>query len=264
MNEIKRFEHEVFGSIRTVDSNGKILFCGKDIATALGYVNPTKAITTHCKGVSKMVIPTSGGKQRLNFIPEGDIYRLVIGSQLPEAEKFESWIFDEVIPQIRKTGGYIPVSNSMTDAEIMASALLIAQKTMQAKDNEILLANDKIRTLEPKANYCDMVLQASGLISVTVIAKDYGMSAIAFNSLLNKLKIQYKKGDQWFLYAKYDGLGYTGSTTAKYEHTSGAEGVAIHTKWTQKGRLFLYNILKEHGYVPTMETEYENYKNGVN
>lgn len=90
MNKIQIFEHELFGTVRTVRTNGKILFCGKDVASALGYSNPTKAVTTHCKGVSKMGIPTKGGKQNLNFIPEGDIYRLVVSSKLPEAERFEN------------------------------------------------------------------------------------------------------------------------------------------------------------------------------
>lgn len=106
MNEVKIFENEEFGKVRTIEENGKVLFCGKDVATALGYINPRKAISDHCKGVTKRDILTTGGKQRVSFIPDGDVYRLIAHSHLPAAEHFESWIFDEVLPTIRRTGKY--------------------------------------------------------------------------------------------------------------------------------------------------------------
>jgi prophage antirepressor-like protein len=268
MSELQIFQHELFGSVRTIEQDGKIHFCGKDVATSLGYANPTKAVTTHCKGVSKMGIPTKGGKQLTIFIAEGDIYRLVVGSQLPEAEKFESWIFDEVIPQIRQTGGYIPMKTAqaspMSDAEIMASALLIAQKTIQQRDALLTTANNQIAVLQPKADYVDMVLNCKDMMNVTQIAQDYGMSATAFNKLLETLKVQYKRGDEWILYAAYKGLGWVGSTSHAYTHTDQTQGIAVHTKWTQKGRLGLYELLKEKGYVPVMESEHEAYVNGTN
>lgn len=105
-NEIQIFSSPEFGKIRTLEEDGKILFCGKDVAAALGYVNPRKAITDHCKGVTKRYTLTAGGQQELSFIPEGDVYRLICGSKLPGAEKFERWVFDEVLPAIRQTGSY--------------------------------------------------------------------------------------------------------------------------------------------------------------
>ena len=126
MNDLMVFNNVEFGEIRSIQVDGKIYFVGKDIASALGYKIPSKAINTHCKGVSKMEIPTAGGKQEMQIIPEGDVYRLIIKSKLPSAERFESWVFDEVLVQIRQTGGYIPVKESDSDAEIMAKALLIA------------------------------------------------------------------------------------------------------------------------------------------
>jgi len=107
MNEMQIFNNPEFGKIRTITENGKTLFCGKDVAKALGYKNPSKALTDHCKGVTKRYTPTSSGQQEMNFIPEGDIYRLAARSELPGADAFESWIFDEVLPTIRKTGGYL-------------------------------------------------------------------------------------------------------------------------------------------------------------
>lgn len=106
MSEIKIFENTEFGSVRTIEENGKVMFCGKDVALALGYSNSKDAISRHCKGVVKHALPTTGGIQKMNFISEGDIYRLAAKSELPGAEKFESWIFDEVLPSIRKTGSY--------------------------------------------------------------------------------------------------------------------------------------------------------------
>ena len=107
MNEIKIFENTEFGSVRTIEENGKVMFCGKDIAMSLGYKRPADAISAHCKGVCELPTPTAGGVQKMKYISEGDIYRLAAKSELPGAEKFESWIFDEVLPSIRKHGAYM-------------------------------------------------------------------------------------------------------------------------------------------------------------
>lgn len=123
-NEIMIFENKKFGQVRTLTIENKPYFVGKDVATILGYSNPTKAISTHCKGVSKMGMPTDGGLQEMLIIPEGDIYRLIIKSKLPQAEKFESWVFDEVLPQIRKTGQYQVKPKSNLDLlELQVKAL---------------------------------------------------------------------------------------------------------------------------------------------
>lgn len=106
MQELQIFNNEEFGQVRTIEIDGKIYFVGIDIAKALGYVNPSKAVIQHCKEVTKMGIPSKGGKQETNCIPEGDLYRLVTHSELPSAERFESWVFDEVLPTLRKTGSY--------------------------------------------------------------------------------------------------------------------------------------------------------------
>lgn len=107
MSELQVFNNPEFGNIRTITEGGKTLFCGKDVATALGYSDPKKAIARHCKGGTKRPLPTNGGVQEIVFIPEGDIYRLAARSELPGAEKFERWIFDEVLPSIRKHGAYL-------------------------------------------------------------------------------------------------------------------------------------------------------------
>ena len=106
MNDLQIFENPEFGSIRTLEEDGKILFCGKDIAKALGYSVPRKALFDHCKGVLKRNALTGGGEQEMSFIPESDVYRLITHSKLPEAQRFEKWVFEEVLPTIRRTGNY--------------------------------------------------------------------------------------------------------------------------------------------------------------
>lgn len=137
MENLKIFENEEFGNVRTMTIDEKPYFCGSDIAKALGYSNPQKAIRDHCKGVNEMDTPTNGGIQKIKFITEGDIYRLIVKSKLPSAERFESWVMDEVLPQIRQTGGYIPVNEVDDEMTILSKALLIAQNTLEKKDKLI-------------------------------------------------------------------------------------------------------------------------------
>lgn len=136
-NELRVFENAEFGSVRTVEIEGKPYFVGNDVAKALGYIETAKAIRTHCKGVSEMDIPTKGGLQKMKIIPEGDLYRLITHSKLPSAERFESWVFDEVLPSIRKNGGYISGQETMSDDELMAKALLVAQNKIAERDKQI-------------------------------------------------------------------------------------------------------------------------------
>lgn len=164
MNELQIFQNEEFGEIRTVEQDGKVLFCGTDIATALGYAIPHKAVREHTKGGLKRTIPTAGGNQEVTFIPEGDVYRLIIRSRLPSAEKFERWVFDEVLPSIRKTGGYIAGQEQMSDSELMAKALLVAQRKIEER-------NKLIDTMKPKALFADAVSASHTSILIGDLAK---------------------------------------------------------------------------------------------
>ena len=132
------FENEEFGTIRTVEQNGRVIFCGKDVAIALGYSNPSKALRDHTRG-ERIVIPleTSGGIQQVQFITEGDLYRLVASSKLPSALKFEAWVFDEVLPSIRKRGGYMVEVPDETPEQTMARAILIARDTIERQRADI-------------------------------------------------------------------------------------------------------------------------------
>lgn len=134
MNELMVFNNSEFGEIRTIEEDGKVLFCGSDVAKALGYKRPADAITAHCKGSVIRRLPTNGGKQDAKFIPEGDIYRLAAKSELPGAERFESWIFDEVLPSIRKTGEYKTPKKAMSEyQQMIAEARLQNAKVKSAR-----------------------------------------------------------------------------------------------------------------------------------
>lgn len=134
MNEVQVFDNPKFGEIRTVTENGKTLFCGKDVAKALGYKNTSKALADHCKGVTKRYYPSNGGQQEMNFIPQGDIYRLAAKSELPGAEEFESWIFDEVLPSIHEYGGYLTPEL----AQQMAEGLTAINDALQNLNQRLL------------------------------------------------------------------------------------------------------------------------------
>ncbi|NFS21372.1 transporter [Clostridium botulinum] len=147
-NQLQIFKHTEFGQVRLLIKNNKEYFSGTDIAKSLGYAIPSKAINTHCKGVSKMEVPTNGGIQEMLFITEGDIYRLIVKSKLPSAQKFESWVFDEVLPTIRKTGGYVAsedlfISTYLPYADEQTKALFKTNLSMIRKQNEIIALKEK-------------------------------------------------------------------------------------------------------------------------
>ena len=247
-SEIKTFEHPEFGSIRAVEQNNEPWFVAKDIAERLGDSNPRDAIYKHVdpedKGVANC--DTLGGNQGISIINESGLYSLVLSSKLPNAKKFKRWVTSEVLPAIRRTGGYIAAKADDTPEEIMARALLIANDTIQRQKKQI-------EADRPKVSYCDEILRCENAILTTTIAKDYGMSAVAFNRKLNELGIQYKRGGTWFLYDRYADKGYTRSETYKYTDGDGRNCASVSTKWTQKGRLFLYEQLKEAGITPCVE-----------
>ena len=227
MNELQIFQNPQFGEIRTITEDGVTLFCGKDVAVALGYKRPADAITAHCKGSVIRRLPTNGGEQDMKFIPEGDIYRLAARSELPGADAFERWIFDEVLPSIRKHGGYIAGQRDMTPEELMAAAVLVADKKIremetekqklkedkQALEKENERQRQEIADFQPMRQYLDTILSSTGVLATTQIAADYGLSAKQLNRILHEEGIQRNVNGQWILYRKHMGKGYTKSAT---------------------------------------------------
>ena len=261
MNELKIFNSPEFGQVRTLTIGGEPWFIGKDVATILGYERTADAIRAHVdeddKGVGE--IQTPGGKQKIVIINESGLYSLVLSSKLPTAKKFKHWITSEVLPAIRKHGGYLTpdkVEEVLLNPDTiirLATELKEERALRKAAELDAASAKQLIGELKPKADYTDRILSSKGTVPTTAIAKDYGMSAKTMNKLLHDLKVQYKIGKQWFLYAKYQDKSYTHSKTFDFVHTDGRPDTNMQTEWTQKGHLFLYELLKKNGILPMIE-----------
>lgn len=252
MNELKVFNHKQFGELEVLIIDGKEYFASTFVAKQLGYTNPHKAVRDHCRYLTKREVPHPQSKNKTikkNFIPEGDLYRLIANSELPSAKKFESWVFDEVLPAIRKHGAYMTpetIEQVLLNPDTIIK-LATNLKEEQKKRKELEDINKKMK---PKATYHDLVLQSDTLLSTTQVAKDFGMGAPTLNKILHELGVQYKKGHRWFLYHKYQDKGYAQSKTFVIK----ADETKDHLYWTQKGRLFIHDLLKEKkGITPILE-----------
>ena len=260
MNELKIFENEQFGSIRTVEIDSTPYFVGKDVAEALGYAKPENAISAHVDEDDKTTTLIQGTgsnyKSKAVIINESGVYALVFGSKLPKAKEFKHWVTSEVLPAIRKHGVYA-VDEVLENPDMLISALqALKEEKVKAKrlTETLAVQEQQIAELQPKASYYDVVLNCKDLVSVTEIAKDYGRSAKLLNEKLHELGIQFKQGGKtWLLYQKYAQKGYTSTKTQTYNGNDGEIHTKVHTYWTQKGRLFIYDKLKAENILPVME-----------
>ena len=193
-NELQIFNNPEFGTMRTLTINDKTLFCANDVAKALGYARPADAISAHCKGSVKHRVLTNGGPQLMAFIPESDLYRLTFKSKLPAAEKFTDWVTEQVLPSIRKNGGYIAGQEEMTPAEIMAKAVLLAQKTIADRDARIAVLTEENAVLVPKGEYFDELVDVNSLMNFTDTAKALGVKRKKMLDTLTDEKYLYRQG----------------------------------------------------------------------
>lgn len=274
MNEMQIFKNEEFGQMRTITIDNEPWFVGKDVALALGYNNTRKALDDHVDQEDKLqgdgvtIRDSIGREQHPTIINESGLYSLVLSSKLPGAKKFKRWVTSEVIPSIRKHGMYVTESTLekvMNDPDFMIGLLQNIKE--ERRKNEMLLAEnsekqkvieqqtEQIEEMKPKVSYYDIVLNCKDLISTSAIAKDYGKSAVWMNKYLHDKGIQFKQGDVWLLYQRYAEQGYTGTKTHTYSKTNGELGSKMHTYWTQKGRLFIYDLMKEDNILPLVERE---------
>ncbi|AQY31799.1 TPA: phage antirepressor KilAC domain-containing protein [Enterococcus faecium] len=245
MNTPQIFNFEQ-NEVRTILVNDEPYFVGKDVADVLGYSNPQKAIRDHVDLEDK----TQNDSFTVNgtavvLINESGLYSLILKSKLPSAKKFKRWVTSEVLPTIRKTGSYSNVPQSFAQALRLAADL--------EEKNQLL--EQQIAEYEPKISYLDTILSSTDTVATSQIAADYGMSAIALNKLLNELGVQHKVSGQWILYRKHMNQGYTKSHTSEIPKADGGTKVVMNTKWTQKGRVFIYNLLIAEGYYPQMDLE---------
>lgn len=257
-NELKIFENEQFGTIRTVEIDNTPYFVGKDVAEILGYADPQKAMKMHIDDEDKLTrqIVVSGQNRNVTIINESGLYSLILSSKLPKAKEFKRWVTSEVLPAIRKHGVYA-VDEVLENPDMLISALqaLKEEKAKAKRLTETLAVQEQqIAELQPKASYYDVVLNCKDLVSVTEIAKDYGKSGKWLNEKLHELGIQFKQGGKiWLLYQKYAEKGYTSTKTQTYNGNDGEIHTKVHTYWTQKGRLFIYDKLKAENILPVME-----------
>lgn len=257
MNELQIFNNPEFGKIRAIEIDGEPWFVGKDVAEILGYSNPRDALSNHVDDEDKATVAIHDGSQNrnVNIINESGLYCLVLSSKLESAKRFRKWVTKEVLPSIRKTGGYIipkdypSALRALADAEEQKIALMAenaAQKQIIAE-------------FEPVKQYVDTILSSTRTLATTQIAADYGMSAKKLNKILHEEGIQYKVNKQWILYTKHMNKGYTKSKTISITRANGMPDTVLNTEWTQKGRLLIHEILTKRGIIAVMDKKGENH-----
>lgn len=256
MNEIQEFDFNG-NNVRAVTINDEPFFVGKDVAEILGYQNGNRDVNRHVDEEDRMgyrIGTPSRGEQTMTVINESGLYSLILGSKLPTAKKFKRWVTSEVLPTIRKHGAYMTpakIEEVLTDPDTI---IQLATQLKQEREGR-LIAEQRVNELTSKANYYDKVLANPGLVTITQIAKDYGMSGQEMNHKLHELNVIYKQGKTWLLYSKYQKTGWTHSETIMVPKSDGTQKAVMHTKWTQKGRLGLYELLKQHGILPLIEMD---------
>ena len=284
MSEITIFKNEQFGEIRTAGTAENPMFCLSDVCKVLelDQVSRVKSRLNEA-GVTSIKVGVQTGTKKdgtpsiqnidMTFINETNLYKVIMRSDKPQAEPFQEWVCGEVLPSIRKNGGYI-ASTGLTDEEIMARALDIAHKTIERKQIEnmslrkengeqkkeiVRLESENVQLiaenqeLKNDKNYLDLIMRSKALLTVSQIAQDYGMSGKALNKKLADMGIQYSINGQWILYAKYKDCGYVSSRSIDITRSDGRPDVVLHTEWTQAGRKFLYEELKKQNIIPMLE-----------
>ena len=240
MNEIQIFQNVEFGAIRTMSNKqGEPMFCAKDVAEALGYDQPHKAIARHVEeddGMKRTLIDSLGRKQQAIFINESGLYSLILSSKLESAKRFKHWVTSEVLPAIRKQGGYMVAKQGESDEVIMARALQILHATVQRR-------NEQIAKLQPKADYADEVLDSVSCITTTQLAKELGMTAQELNRRLCEMRIQYWQSGQYMLYVEFARQGFAKSRTHKRVLKHGMVITEMYLVWTERGREFIHQLL---------------------
>ena len=238
------FKSKEFGQIRTCMMDGETYFVGKDVASALGYKNTKDALMRHVDEDDKRGsgITTPLGIQQATIINESGLYSLILSSKLESAKRFKRWVTSEVLPAIRKNGRY--------ELEQQNSQLCKQNRLLESRNT---LLEEITAQQKPLTDYARTILSSTQTVTVTQIAQDYGYGPVRFNELLFRLHIQHKVGGQWILYIPYLNKGYVQSFSSYYLKSDGEVQVKLHTRWTQSGRLFLYEELKRAGILPLIE-----------
>ena len=240
MNEIQIFQNVEFGAIRTMSNEqGEPLFCAKDVCNALGYKKPLLAIAQHVEkdeAAKHSLIDSLGRKQRAIFINESGLYALILSSKLESAKRFKRWVTGEVLPAIRKQGGYLIAKKGESEKEVMKRAMEIVKTTLAKRD-------EQIAKLKPRAEYADSVLDSINCVTTTQLAKELGMSAQELNRRLCEMRIQYWQSGQYMLYAEFARQGFAKSRTRRHVCKHGIVMTEMYLVWTERGRNFIHQLL---------------------
>ena len=238
------FKNAEFGQIRTCMVEGETYFVGKDVASALGYKNTKDALMRHVDDEDKRGsgITTPLGIHQATVINESGLYSLILSSKLEGARRFKRWVTGEVLPAIRRNGRY--------ELEQHNTELIQQNRELESRNSYL---KDISAYQKPLTDYARHILSSTQTVTVTQIAQDYGFGPVRFNELLMHLRIQHKVGGQWILYTPYLHRGYVQSFSSYFVKPDGEVQVKVHTRWTQTGRLFLYEELKKAGILPLIE-----------
>lgn len=237
MNEIQIFNFQN-SEVRVVNIDNEPWFVGKDVCLTLGYADPTTAIRSHCRGVQKLhpIIDSLGRKQEVRILPESDVMRLICGSTLPEAVAFEKLVFEEILPSIRKHGGYIAANGTETPEELYARALTSLKAAL---DRQKAITAEQAVQLElqaPDVEYARNVLASDGLHTVNAVAVHLGISAIRLNKFLIAENWIYRRGDVYYPAIRIREKGYCDFHVVPYLNSQGEKMTREHLKWTEAGR----------------------------
>lgn len=260
-NDIQIFSNPQFGEIRTLaDDANEPMFCAKDVATALGYADTADAISRHCKSGKKVFHPHANGIGGVNmvFITEKDVYRLIMRSNLPDAEKFQDWVCDDVLPSIRKHGAYMTqdvIERTLQDPDyLIRLATTLKEEKQKRIEAEIVAAKRGLIIAEqqkelteaaPKVEYHDKVLSSQGYLTVNMIAASIGISDRKLNKLLCEWGVQYKESGSYQLYAPYRGKGYAKQIPYPYRDSLNQIRTKQHLYWTEAGKKFIIELYEK-------------------
>lgn len=267
MSEIQIFNNPQFGHVRTAGTADNPLFCLADVCKAVDLTNPSSVkvrldqddvqlIDLHALNGNQEII----GNSLATFITESGFYEVILFSNSSKVKPFRKWITKEVLPSIRKTGGY----NTQVPQTFSQALMLAAKQQEQIEEQKAALAqqgeeivklSNEVMAMKPKATYYDLILNNPSTVTITQIAQDYGMSAKKFNQILCDFRVQHKVNKQWILYADNINKGYVQSKPTNIPLSNGTEKVVYNTEWTQKGRIFLYEKLKSAGILPMIENK---------
>lgn len=240
--------------VRVIMKENEPWFVAKDVAEVLGYERPRNAIAAHCKGALKQGLPhpqSENTEIEMTIIPERDVYRLIMRSKLPSAEKFEEWVVGEVLPTIRKHGAYLSnkvIEDALTDPDTLIKLATCLKEERRQKELLIKAAEAQQKLIianAPKVEYFETVLQSQGTYTTTQIAKELGMSGTTLNRKLREMRVQFYQNGTWLLYQNYQGRGYTKTKTHTFTDSEGVQRTNMLTVWTEKGRLFIHQTFKK-------------------